>query len=115
MVSGGATVIRRATALSAGCRCGERGPREFRFPWRRSLSMDRRQCPTCRTAAFYPLSSDDLTFRLGNDVIRAAVSCVSGERDRVTDVSIPTAVDGAGEALLDVPGIRFGSAIHPTS
>ncbi len=64
---------------------------------------------------FYPLASDDLTFRLANDMIRAGGSLrhpASGTK--VTDVSITHRLStGSGEALLDVPGIRFGRAIQP--
>ncbi len=64
---------------------------------------------------FYPLSSDDLTFRLANDMIRAGGTLrhpASGTK--VTEVSITHRLStGNGEALLDVPGIRFGSAIQP--
>ncbi|MEO8141922.1 MAG: YdbH domain-containing protein, partial [Sphingomicrobium sp.] len=64
---------------------------------------------------FYPLASDDLTFRLANDMIRAGGSLrhpASGTK--VSDISISHRLStGTGEALLDVPGIRFGSAIQP--
>ncbi len=64
---------------------------------------------------FYPLSSDDLTFRLANDMIRAGGTLrhpASGTA--VTEVSITHRLStGNGEALLDVPGIRFGNAIQP--
>ena len=64
---------------------------------------------------FYPLSSDDLTFRLANDMIRAGGTLrhpASGTK--VTEVTITHRLSsGAGEALLDVPGIRFGNAIQP--
>jgi hypothetical protein len=64
---------------------------------------------------FYPLTSNDLTFRLANDMIRAAGTLrqpASGTK--VTDVTITHRLStGVGEALLDVPGIRFGRAIQP--
>ena len=64
---------------------------------------------------FYPLSSDDLTFRLANDMIRAGGTLRHpASATRVADVSITHRLSsGTGEALLDVPGIRFGSAIQP--
>ena len=64
---------------------------------------------------FYPLNSNDLQFRLANDKIRATGSLrhpASGTK--VTDISITHRLStGTGEALLDVPGIRFGNAIQP--
>ena len=64
---------------------------------------------------FYPLASDNLTFRLANDMIRAGGTLrhpASGTA--VTEVTITHRLsNGTGEALLDVPGIRFGSAIQP--
>ena len=64
---------------------------------------------------FYPLASNDLQFRLANDMIRATGSLnhpASGTK--VTDITITHRLStGTGEALLDVPGIRFGSAIQP--
>lgn len=64
---------------------------------------------------FYPLASNDLQFRLANDVIRATGSLrhpASGTK--VTDVTITHRLStGVGEGLLDVPGIRFGSNVQP--
>ncbi|MCY7279715.1 MAG: YdbH domain-containing protein [Sphingomonas bacterium] len=64
---------------------------------------------------FYPLASNDLQFRLANDLIRATGSLrhpASGTK--VTDIKITHRLSsGTGEALLDVPGIRFGNAIQP--
>ena len=64
---------------------------------------------------FYPLASDDLTFRLANDMIRAGGTLrhpASGTA--ITEVSITHRLStGTGEALLNVPGIRFGSSIQP--
>ena len=64
---------------------------------------------------FYPLVSNDLNFRLANDLIRAGGSLhhpASGTK--VTDVSITHRLSsGTGEALLDVPGIRFGRGLQP--
>ena len=64
---------------------------------------------------FYPLASDNLTFRLANDMIRAGGTLrhpASGTA--VTEVTITHRLsNGTGGALLDVPGIRFGNAIQP--
>ncbi|MES2903432.1 MAG: YdbH domain-containing protein [Pseudomonadota bacterium] len=64
---------------------------------------------------FYPLASNDLTFRLANDLIRAGGTLrhpASGTA--VTEVSITHRLSsGIGQAQLDVPGIRFGNAIQP--
>ena len=64
---------------------------------------------------FYPLASNDLTFRLANDLIRATGSLrhpASGTK--VTDITITHRLSsGTGDASLDVPGIRFGSTIQP--
>jgi hypothetical protein len=64
---------------------------------------------------FYPLTTNDLQFRLANDMIRAAGSLrhpASGTL--VSNVTITHRLStGAGEALLNVPGIRFGNAIQP--
>jgi translocation and assembly module TamB len=64
---------------------------------------------------FYPLRSDDVRFTLADDMIRATGSLrhpASGTR--VSDVTITHRLStGAGEAILDVPGIRFGEALQP--
>ncbi|MCY7270582.1 MAG: YdbH domain-containing protein [Sphingomonas bacterium] len=64
---------------------------------------------------FYPLASNDLQFRLANDLIRTTGSLrhpASGTK--VTDIMITHRLStGTGEALLDVPGIRFGNAVQP--
>ncbi len=66
-------------------------------------------------ARFYPLASNDLHFRLANDLIRANGSLhhpASGTR--VTNVAITHRLSsGNGEAILDVPGIRFGGGLQP--
>ena len=64
---------------------------------------------------FYPLASNDVHFRLANDLITATGTLnhpASGTR--VTDVAITHRLStGNGEAVLDVPGIRFGDALQP--
>ena len=64
---------------------------------------------------FYPLVSNDLHFRLANDLIKATGSLhhpASGTL--VTNVAITHRLSsGNGEAILGVPGIRFGNNIQP--
>ena len=64
---------------------------------------------------FYPLRSNDVHFRLGDDRITATGTLVhpySGTR--VTNVNIEHRLStGNGEAILDVPGIRFGPNLQP--
>jgi hypothetical protein len=64
---------------------------------------------------FYPLRSDDVHFRLADDRINATGTLkhpASGTR--VTDVTITHRLStGIGEAILDVPGIRFGANLQP--
>ncbi len=64
---------------------------------------------------FYPLHSDNMRFTLADDMIRANGALkhpASGIK--VTDVAIKHRLSsGAGEAVLDVPGIRFGQALQP--
>ncbi len=64
---------------------------------------------------FYPLKSDDVRFTLGGDMVRANGTLkhpASGTK--VTDVSIEHRLSsGAGHAILDVPGIRFGQGLQP--
>ncbi|HEU4704816.1 MAG TPA: YdbH domain-containing protein [Sphingomicrobium sp.] len=64
---------------------------------------------------FYPLRSDDVRFTLADDFVRAAGSLkhpASGTR--VADVAVEHRLSsGAGHALLDVPGIRFGEGLQP--
>ena len=66
-------------------------------------------------ARFYPLRSDDFRFSLADDFVRANGSLnhpASGTK--VTDVTIEHRLStGAGHALLDVPGIRFGEGLQP--
>jgi hypothetical protein len=64
---------------------------------------------------FYPLRSDDVRFTLANSRINATGTLrhpASGTR--VTDVTIAHNLDtGAGNAVLDVPGITFGPGLQP--
>ena len=64
---------------------------------------------------FYPLASNDIHFRLANDLIRATGTLRHpGSGTRVTDVAITHRLStGEGDAILDVPGIQFGNAIQP--
>ncbi|MEO7410815.1 MAG: hypothetical protein ABIU10_05785, partial [Sphingomicrobium sp.] len=66
-------------------------------------------------ARFYPLASNDLRFRLANDLIAANGSLRHpGSGTRVADVAITHRLStGNGEAILDVPEIRFGSNLQP--
>jgi translocation and assembly module TamB len=58
---------------------------------------------------FYPLASDDLVFRLAGDTIRATASLHHpASKALVTNVAIDHRLSsGEGNAVLDVPGIRF--------
>jgi hypothetical protein len=64
---------------------------------------------------FYPLRSDNVDFRLADNRITATGTLnhpASGTK--VTDVDIRHNLDsGNGEAVLDVPGIRFGNNLQP--
>jgi hypothetical protein len=64
---------------------------------------------------FYPLRSDDVHFTLAGGMIRATGTLkhpASGTR--VSDVTIEHRLsNGVGEAILDVPGIRFGEGLQP--
>ena len=64
---------------------------------------------------FYPMRSNDMHFRMADDRIRATGALhhpPSGTK--VTDVSITHRLStGNGEAILDVPGIRFGANLQP--
>ena len=64
---------------------------------------------------FYPLRSNDVRFTLAGDDIRANGTLVHpGSGTRVTDVSIRHQLStGEGQALLDVPNLRFGQALQP--
>jgi hypothetical protein len=64
---------------------------------------------------FYPLRSDNMHFTLANDMIRTTGTLkhpASGTA--VSEVSITHRLSsGAGNAVLDVPGIRFGEGLQP--
>ncbi len=64
---------------------------------------------------FFPLVSNDLHFRLANDFIKANGSLHQpGTGTLVTNVAITHRLSsGDGDAILDVPGIRFGNNIQP--
>jgi len=64
---------------------------------------------------FYPLANNDLQFRLANDLIRATGALRHpASATKVADITITHRLStGTGEALLDFPGIRFGSTIQP--
>ena len=64
---------------------------------------------------FYPLRSDNMHFTLANDMIRTTGTLkhpASGTA--VSEVSIEHRLStGTGNAVLDVPGIRFGEGLQP--
>jgi translocation and assembly module TamB len=64
---------------------------------------------------FYPLRSNDMNFVLADGKIRATGSLhhpASGTK--ITDVTIQHDLDsGSGNAVLDVPGIKFGPGLQP--
>ena len=66
-------------------------------------------------AKFYPLRSDNMSFTLANDMIRAGGTLkhpASGTP--ITEVTIAHRLSsGVGNAVLDVPGIRFGQGLQP--
>jgi len=64
---------------------------------------------------FYPLRSNDFTFTLAGDDIRAGGTLVHpASGAKVSDVSIRHALSsGDGQAVLDVPGITFGENLQP--
>ncbi|QNN64150.1 YdbH domain-containing protein [Sphingomonas rhizophila] len=64
---------------------------------------------------FYPLRSDDMRLTLADNVIRANGRLVHPDsRTPVTDVTIEHRLSsGDGEAVLDVPGIRFNNGFQP--
>ena len=64
---------------------------------------------------FYPMRSDDVRFSLANGAVRASGTLRHpATGTRVTDVSIRHALSsGAGQALLEVPGITFGPRLQP--
>ncbi|WP_118856862.1 intermembrane phospholipid transport protein YdbH family protein [Sphingomonas mesophila] len=66
---------------------------------------------------FYPLRSTDLAFRLANDRIDAGGTLTDPESGtRVANVAIDHRLStGSGEAVIDVPGIRFAlGGLQPT-
>lgn len=65
--------------------------------------------------SFYPLRSDAFKIRLANDFIRANGALKHpGSGTKVTDVTITHRLStGNGEAILNVPGIRFGEGLQP--
>jgi hypothetical protein len=64
---------------------------------------------------FYPLRSNDVHFRLGDDRVRVTGSLLHPDSGtKVSNVTIDHRVStGNGEAILDVPGIRFGANLQP--
>lgn len=64
---------------------------------------------------FYPLRSDDVSFSLADDLIRATGTLRHPASGReVTDVSITHRLSsGEGEALLDVDALRFDRGLQP--
>ena len=67
------------------------------------------------TPRFYPLHSDNMSFSVGDGMVRAGGTLkhpASGTP--VTDVTIEHRLaSGQGHALLDVPGITFGEGLQP--
>jgi hypothetical protein len=64
---------------------------------------------------FYPLKSDNVHFTLANSRISATGTLKHPDSGtKVTDVTIAhNLTTGAGNAVLDVPGITFGNSIQP--
>jgi hypothetical protein len=64
---------------------------------------------------FYPLRGNDVRFRLGDDRVHATATLLHPDSGtKVSDVTIDHRVStGDGEAILDVPGIRFGANLQP--
>ena len=64
---------------------------------------------------FYPLRSENMAFTLADNRIRATGTLRHpGSGTRVSDVTIAHDLGtGAGDALLDVPGIQFGANLQP--
>jgi translocation and assembly module TamB len=64
---------------------------------------------------FYPLRSDDVQFQLNdNRITTTGTLRHPGSGTRVTDVTIAhNLATGDGNAVLDVPGISFGSNLQP--
>ncbi len=67
------------------------------------------------TPRFYELRSNDFQVKLSGDDITAGGTLVHPDSGtRVTDVTIRHALSsGSGQAVLDVPGIRFGEGLQP--
>ena len=90
--------------------------------WRLSQRRARQSTARCLSRPspnppnFYPLRSDDVQFRLADDRVRATGSLLKhpASGTKVTDVTIDHRLStGDGEAILDVPGIRFGAGLQP--
>jgi translocation and assembly module TamB len=64
---------------------------------------------------FYPLRSDDVHFALANSRIKATGTLKHPDSGtRITDVTIThDLTSGAGNAVLNVPGITFGNNLQP--
>ena len=64
---------------------------------------------------FYQLRSNDFEVKLAGDDITAGGTLVHPDSGtKITDVSIRHALSsGTGQAVLDVPGIRFGESLQP--
>ena len=64
---------------------------------------------------FYPMRSDNVRLTVGGGMIRATGSLKHpGSGTRVTDVTIAHNLSsGAGNAVLNVPGINFGANLQP--
>jgi len=64
---------------------------------------------------FYPLHSNDFTFNLAKDSIRAGGTLVHpATGTRVANVTVRHRLStGNGEALIDVPGLTFGPNLQP--
>ncbi|HEX6218764.1 MAG TPA: hypothetical protein VFZ35_05780, partial [Sphingomicrobium sp.] len=64
---------------------------------------------------FYPLRGDDVTLTIADDWVRASGALkhpASGTK--VTDIAIEHRLStGAGNAILDVPGLTFGEGLQP--
>jgi translocation and assembly module TamB len=64
---------------------------------------------------FYPLKSNDFTFTLAGDDIRANGTLIHpASGTRISDVNIHHSLtSGNGQAILDVPGLTFGPNLQP--
>ena len=76
-----------------------------------NLTVSHRDTPPL----FYPLRGEGVHFVLANDMIRATGQLVyPGTGDKVSDVTIAHRLSsGRGEALLDVPGLKFRPGFQP--